>query len=107
MIRVIIERHCRTGMEVELTRQLMELRMLALKQHGYISGETLRSSHDPAMWLTISTWVNGDLWNDWETLPERCRIAGKIEPLLIAPEKVSLFNFALLGGGVSAHIVDQ
>ena len=42
MVRVIIERRCRPGKEAELETLLVELRTRAMRQPGYISGETLR-----------------------------------------------------------------
>jgi antibiotic biosynthesis monooxygenase (ABM) superfamily enzyme len=107
MIRVIIERQCRVDKEAELARQLMELRTVAVKHRGYISGETLRSAIDPSRWVTISTWGDEDNWKSWEVLPDRCQITNKIEPMLTAPEKVSIFNFVELGGAQSAHRIDK
>lgn len=107
MIRVIIERRCRTNKEAELERLLVELRTKAMRQPGYVSGETLRSGDDPSLWLVISTWLNADLWKAWETSPERRQIGSKMEPLLIAPEKISVFSFMRRGGAESAHTIDR
>ena len=107
MIRVIIERHCRSGSEAEMERLLMELRTTAIQQRGYISGETLHSVDDPSLWLVISTWVDADLWKVWETTQERRKIESEIEPLLVTPEKASVFSFARRGGAASAHTIDK
>ena len=107
MIRVIIERHCKPGKEAEMEGLLMEARAKGMNQLGYISGETLRSVDNPSLWLVISTWVDADLWKVWETMPERLQINSTIEPLLIAPEKVSIFSFAIRGRGASAHTIDK
>ena len=106
MIRIIIERHCQPDKTAEMERLLMQLRTMAMRQHGYISGETLHSIEDPLLWLVISTWVDVDLWKVWETMPERREIASKIEPLLTAPEKISIYNFAGRGGSESAHTIE-
>ena len=71
----------------------MKIRTEAIRQRGYISGETLRSVDDPSLWLIIATWVDADLWKAWETTPERRQIASKIEPLLVVPEKMSVYTF--------------
>ena len=42
MIRVMIERHCQPGKEKQLRDLLLELRSAGMRQHGYITGETLR-----------------------------------------------------------------
>ena len=107
MVRVIIERHCRPGKEAELESLLVELRTKSVRQRGYVSGETLRSIDDPSLWLVISTWVDTDLWKVWETMPERQEFERKIEPLLIAPAKVSIFSFVGRGGAESAHTIDK
>ena len=107
MIRVIIERRCRPGKEAEMENLLVELRTRAMQQRGYISGETINSADDTSLWLVISTWVDADLWHVWETMPERRELMSKVETLLIAPEKVSIFNFARRGGTESAHKIGR
>lgn len=105
MIRVIIERHCQPDKIAEMESLLVQLRTMAMKQHGYISGETLHSIEDPSLWLVISTWVDVDLWKVWETMPERREITGKIESLMVGHEKVSTYNFAGRGVAESAHVI--
>lgn len=107
MVRVIIERHCQPGKQAEMESLSVELRTKAMRQRGYISGETLQSVDDPLLWLVISTWTDVDLWRMWETMPERRETLSKIEPLLAAPEKVSIFSFARRGGAESAHTIDK
>ena len=107
MVRVIIERYCRRGDELELLKLLLELRMMAMRQPGYVSGETLKLLGDPSLWLVISTWMGVNQWQAWEANPERHKTSSKIEPLLVAPEKVSIFSFVRQGGGESAHTIDR
>ena len=107
MVRVIIERRCRPDKVAEMESLLVALRGMAMGQRGYISGETLRSVDDPSLWLVISTWVDADLWKEWEAMPERREIASNMEPLLVAPEKVSIFSFAGRGGAKSAHTINK
>ena len=107
MVRVVIERHCKPDKQAEMGSLLVELRTKAMHRPGYISGETLRSADDPSHWLVISTWVDADLWTVWETTPERREINSKIESLLVAPEKISIFTFDRRGGSESAHKIDR
>jgi heme-degrading monooxygenase HmoA len=107
MLRIMVERHCRPGKEAELENLLVELRCMAMRQRGYISGETLRSMADPSLWLVISTWTDAGMWNKWKTAVDRLEITRKIEPLLIAPEKISVFSFVKRGGAESAHTIDK
>lgn len=105
MVKVIIERHCRGNKIVELGKVLTDLRIEAMRQHGYISGETLRAVDDPSLVLVTSTWAGADHWERWEASSERREIARKIAALLVAPEKVTVFNFISRGGAESAHTV--
>jgi len=107
MIRVIIERHCRPDKVAEMESQLVDLRTTATRQSGYISGETLHSVDDPTLWLVVSTWVDVKAWKAWQTSSERRQNMKSVEPLLAAPEKVSVFNFARKGVTASAHTVDK
>ena len=107
MIRVIIERHCLPDKEDELHNLLIDLRGRAVRQRGYISGETLKSTIDPTHWLVISTWVTEASWKAWETTPERQEIENKVKTLLAAPDKVAVFSFVDRGGGASAHTIDR
>ena len=93
MIRVLIEWHCLPDKEAEMDGLLVELRAGAMRQRGYIFGETMRSADDPSLWLVISTWLDIDLWRAWETSPARQAIVGRIEPLRLTPPKVSAFGF--------------
>jgi len=64
-----------------------------MKEPGYISGVTLHSVDDPTLWLVIGTWVDVEPWKAWETGMERRDAMRKMESLLVAPEKVSVFSF--------------
>ena len=93
MVRVIIERRCQPNKEVKLEKLLVRLRSKGIRQRGYVSGETLRSVDDPSLWLVISSWLDAELWKAWENSPERQEMVTRIERLLVAPEKVSVFGF--------------
>ncbi len=107
MIRVIIERHCYPEKIAELERLLVDLRAKAIRQPGYISGETLQSVDDPTHWLIISTWTDAEQWKAWEASPERKEDMAKVAPLLTAPEKIAVFKFSRRGAAASAHTVDR
>ena len=107
MVRVIIERHCCPGKEVEMERLLAEFRAVAIQQAGYVSGETLQRLDDPLAWLVISTWLDTDTWNQWQMNPKRQEIAKRIAFLLSEPEKVVLCGFVRKGVSESAHRIDN
>jgi heme-degrading monooxygenase HmoA len=93
MIRVMIERYVQPDKDADVIKLLIELRARALKQHGYISGETLRSMDNPSLWLTISTWNCPEDWKQWEKTADRKEIAYEIEQLLTSPENITAFEF--------------
>jgi antibiotic biosynthesis monooxygenase (ABM) superfamily enzyme len=48
-IKVLIKRRIRSGKENELREVMKELRSIAIRTIGYISGETLRSIEEPSL----------------------------------------------------------
>jgi heme oxygenase (mycobilin-producing) len=91
MIRVMIERHCQQGKEAQLRELLIELRMAAMRQRGYISGETLRDSDNSSNFIVISTWITIDAWKAWETARQRLLIEEMMNSMLIDERKVRVF----------------
>lgn len=92
MIRVIIERQCQPGKEKELRDLLLEMRSVGMRQHGYISGETLREVDNPLNFIVISTWITLDAWKAWQTSRQRLIIEEMIDSLLTAPRTVRVFT---------------
>ena len=92
MIRVIVERHLKEGKREDLIPLLIELRMAALRQPGYISGETLTKAEDPSTITVLSTWRSLKEWQAWEKTEARKKIYQKIEPLLRDKPKVSIYQ---------------
>ena len=92
MIKVFFERHCQANKEAEYLESLRQLRAVAMKQRGYYSGETLRSTDDPSEWLIIGTWSTKEAWQTWQNSPERREIHGKMASSLTEPDKVSVFE---------------
>ena len=74
------------GMDVALlpmlSEMLIELRALADRQPGYISGETLRNVTDRNEYLVISTWKTLEAWNWWFRNKERAELEGRVDALL-------------------------
>jgi heme oxygenase (mycobilin-producing) len=82
MIKVIMERHCKPGKESALANLLIDLRTKAMRQPGYISGETLIRIDDPSCYLTIGTWTRSEVWKAWENSEERFELMQLITALL-------------------------
>ena len=92
MIRVLIERRIKPGKEMEAARLLLELRSHAMKQPGYISGETVYFLDDPSLWMVISTWTDIDSWTAWYTASDRDHHTNKMAPVTSETEKVRIFG---------------
>jgi heme-degrading monooxygenase HmoA len=98
MIKVVIERRCRPGKEIDMWNLLTGLRGNAMQHHGYVSGETLQCATDPSVWLVVSTWVDEQHWEQWNAGRERHEVMNQFEPILLEPERVRVFRFAAAGG---------
>ena len=81
-IQVIIKRKWQTDNPKALFPLLNELRSLAKKQPGYISGETLRSLDDPEDFLVFSKWETADDWKKWLQSKERRDLQGRVDSLI-------------------------
>ena len=92
MVRVLIERNCQSGKEAQLRGLLIELRMAAMRQPGYISGETLREADNPSNFMVISTWISLEAWKAWQTSRQRLLIEEMMEPLIKESRKVRVFT---------------
>jgi len=90
MIRVIIERHVKEG--ENLSSLLRELRVAAVHQPGYVTGETLVSTEDKSIIMVISTWRSLEDWKAWETSEKRAKLYQQIESLLVEKPRVRIFE---------------
>jgi heme-degrading monooxygenase HmoA len=93
MIRVMIERYCKPGKEAQLSDLLKELRMAAMTQHGYISGETLCELENPSLFIVISTWATLDAWRSWQVSQRRLLIEERIGSLTTSETRLRIFAF--------------
>lgn len=91
MIRVLIERHAQEG--VRLLPLLRDIRAEAMKQPGYISGETLVDAKDKSNIIVISTWDSTGDWRAWQKSKRRAELDQKIGALLVEPPKVTVFRY--------------
>ena len=63
--KIIIERRCREAVTSEDLRIIDEIRMKALRNRGYIGGETIVNAEDPHEVIVISAWSNAGDWKAW------------------------------------------
>jgi len=91
MIKVIIERQAKEA--EHLLSLLREIRAAAMKQPGYISGETLVSTEDNSSFVVISTWQSLKDWKAWDKSEGRARLEKRIEQLLVKAPEVRVYRY--------------
>jgi heme oxygenase (mycobilin-producing) len=92
MVKVLVERKIAGKNVGEIVRLLRQLRVQAMQQPGYISGETLHSVDDPNFYLVISSWESLEQWQGWFKNPLRQKLAGEIDSHLEAPTRLRVFT---------------
>lgn len=99
-IRVLMTRRVprlTSGMDItllpQLSEMLIELRSMAHRQPGYISGETLRNLDDPMEYLVISTWKSLEVWNRWLENQSRATLEGQVDALLGSSTVYKVFGY--------------
>ena len=93
MVKVLMERTIRGQNVGQIVRLLRQLRVLAMQQPGYISGETLHGVDDPNYYLVISTWESLEYWQAWLAKPERQKLQAEIDAIMEAPTRVQAFTY--------------
>lgn len=91
-VKMIIKRSVNEEMAEFLAPLLEELRNQAIRQPGYISGETLKCVDGPAEIMVISTWNSIDDWKKWFSTRERTDIQNKIDTLLGKETQYQLYT---------------
>ena len=92
-VKVLIRRTVPRDKARELLPLFRDMRVLALKQPGYISGETLRKVHGSEEFLIISTWQSSDDWERWVNTDERKETQEKIDSLLGGATQYEIFHY--------------
>ena len=94
-IKVLITRAVPQEKARDMLKLFMEMRSLATGQEGYISGETLKSSDRPDIFLVVSTWASATDWENWLKNKERQAIQAKIDTLLGGNTSYEMFHYGL------------
>jgi len=90
--KVFIERRIKPDSLARFLELSMKLRAEAMRQPGYISGETLVSTERENEYLIISTWRRLDDWIAWRNNPKRMEIAAEMEALMARPSEVKTYT---------------
>lgn len=101
VIRVIVEHVTKSKEDSERLMELVvQLRNEAMRQPGYITGETLINQSDPTNILVVSTWSSSEAWDAWDKCEARQTMTQqKMLPLLKKPYWVNKFDFARVQRG--------
>ena len=91
-VKVMIERIAKPGLGAKLPPLLKELRSEAVRQKGYLYGETLRSVDKPDTFLVISAWSDIAAWRKWSSDALRQKKEKTIAPLLAETPQVKVYE---------------
>ena len=92
VIKVLIRRLIKENKIGEVVELLKELRVGAMNQSGYISGETLINQNDSRHIMVVSIWQAVEDWNRWQESAERKANDEQLERFLIAPAEYGVFD---------------
>ena len=95
-IEVLIKRATSYGNSAKiLLPHIIELRSHAVKQPGYISGETLFNIERSEECLVLSRWTKLEHWQDWLKNPHRIELNEQIEKLLPTKTEYDIYSVSL------------
>lgn len=95
MIRVMLERQVKKENYDKLMEYLRDLRSAALRQPGYVTGETLVKGDDPVDVLVISSWISEEHWNAWACAQTRIELDDMINRILLKEPSCSIYKVPL------------
>ena len=94
-VRIFIKRNVKKGRTQEAVELLKEVRSQALKQPGYISGETLVNHYDPCSITVVSTWQTIEDWIRWEESDARAAKEDQLESLQEGSADFEIYDLGL------------
>ena len=90
-VKILITRSIGQEVAPAIRPLIIELRAHAMKQAGYISGETLKCIDRPGEYLVISTWESVNDWNKWLNSQERKILEDKIDIITGKPTEYATY----------------
>ena len=87
-VKIIIDRQFNDAPKAEDIRILNDLRIHAMGQPGYLSGETLVAVEDNKNLVVLSNWASIDDWQTWRDSEERKTLEAKLSPNLKEQAKI-------------------
>ena len=97
MIRLILEHQAKDEENAaRLLETIHEIRDEALKQPGYITGETLVNTEDPCNIIVISSWQSIEHWRAWHESGRQALVAQRLNSLLVEPRTARTYRHSLV-----------
>ena len=93
-VKVLIERWAKAGHEETVWEMLRDLRSQAVRQRGYLYGETWRSADNPRVFVVISVWGSREYWEIWANDEFRRGMDVRINQMLRKPSTARVFEEA-------------
>ena len=95
-IGVLIRRVTKHGVDAKVLLPLIvELRSLAVRQPGYISGETFFNLDRPQECVVIGRWTSLEYWQQWKRDKRRLELIDDIEKLLEGQAEYNFYGIGL------------
>lgn len=95
-IGVIIKRVTKNSVNAKvLLPHIVELRSLAVRQPGYISGETFFNLDHPEECVVIGRWTDLEYWQQWLKDPRRNELNDNMEKHLGAKTEYGVYGIGL------------
>ncbi len=91
--KIIIKRDVLSGNEKDFFAQLKNLRLNAMQQKGYISGETLLCAENTNKVLVISKWETLGDWKSWQQSSVRKGLDSQLSELQENPTEYEHYVF--------------
>ncbi len=91
-VKVLIERWVKAGHEETVWDMLRALRSQAVRQRGYLYGETWRSMDNPRIFLVVSVWGRREYWERWVEDDFRRKMDDRINEMLRKPSTARVFE---------------
>lgn len=92
MVKVLLERQVKKQNYDKLMEYVRDLRSVALRQPGYVTGETLVKGTDPVDVLVISTWISEEHWKAWACAQDRIELEDMINRILLKEPAFSVYR---------------
>ena len=90
-IKIVIERKFKEAVVQEILEIIDEIRIKALRDKGYIGGETIVNVDDDREVLVVSAWSSVEDWKTWYDKKEWEELEKKLTPRLEEPAKIRIF----------------